>query len=113
MGLPRRRRRQHLGQKRHALHGPHGNVERPRDIHGHGRADGDRMCDIHVRRRWDRREVDWAGDANWMLKVDRGSDVDGAGGNVHLRRDGDGVAGIGVAVSGRSGGRRFCGLCRC
>lgn len=89
-----------MGQKRHALHGPHGYVKRPSDIHGHRGGDGHWVGNIHVSccRDVDRRQVD--GDR--VLQADRRRDVDCAGGNVHRSSYGDRIAGVATAV--HSGG---------
>lgn len=84
----------------HALHGPHGDVERCRDVHGHGRADGDRVGEVHVRRGGDvdGGEIDGARDGDRVLQVDCRRDVDRAGGNAHLSGRRDRVGGAGGAA---------------
>lgn len=91
--LPRWRRRQNLGQERHGIHWPHGDVQRAGYIHRHGGRYCDWVGDIHGRRgrNVDRGDVDGAGDGDWMLEADRRCDVDGVGANVHLRGYGDGI----------------------
>lgn len=100
--------RQDLGQKRHALHGPHGNVERPSYIHGHGGGDGHRVGDIHGPRGGDvdGGDVDRPGDGDRVMEADRRGDVHRVGGNVHLRRYGDGVVAGDAAVHRRGDGGR-------
>lgn len=92
-----------MGQKRHTLHGPHGNVEGPGHCHGHWGADGQRVGDIHVcrGRDVDRGDVDGSSDGDWVLEAD----VHRVGGNVHLRRYGDGVVdGVSPVHRGGDGG---------
>lgn len=95
-----------MGQKRHAIHGPHGDVERTGHVHGHGGRYCDRVGDIHGRRGGDvdGGDVDGPGDGDWVLEADRRCDVDGVGANVHLRRDGDGVVGVAPVHRGGDGG---------
>lgn len=64
------------------------------------------MGDVHGRSSLDvdRGDVDGTSYGDWMLKAERGGDVDRVGGDVHLGGDGDGVAGS-AAVHGRSVGR--------
>lgn len=82
-----------MGQEGHAVHRPHGDVERARHIHRHGGRDGHRVGDIHGCRSGDvdRGDVDGPGDGDRVLQAHRGGDVDRVGANVHLRRDGDRV----------------------
>lgn len=114
--LPGRRGRQDLGQKRHALHGSHGDVQGPRYVHGHWGGDGDRVGDVHGRRGGDvdRGDVDRPRDRDWVLQAHRRGDVHRVGGDVHLRGNGDWVAGVaavhhrgnrGRDSDGRGGGR--------
>lgn len=106
--------RQDLRQKRHALHGPHGDVERPCDIHGHGGSDGYLVSDIHVccGGDVDGGQVDRAGDGDGVLQVDRGRDVHRVGGDVHLSSDCDGIVDADAAVHGRGDGGRVGDWCR-
>lgn len=87
-----------MGQKRHAIHGPHGDVERTGYIHGHGGRYRHRVGDIHGRRGGDvdGGDVDGPGDGDRVLEADRGRDVHRVGGNVHLCGYGDGVVVVGV-----------------
>lgn len=89
-----------MGQKRHAIHWPHGDVERPCDIHGHRGGDGHWVGDIHVccSRDVDGGQIDGPSDGDGVLQVDRRRDVDRAGGDVHLSSNGDGIAGVDAAV---------------
>lgn len=103
--LPRRGGGQDLGQEGHAIHWPHGDVERARHIHRHGGCDGHGVGDIHGRRGGDvdRGDVDGPGDGHRVLQAHRGSDVDRVGANVHLRRDGHWVV-VDAPVHRRSDG---------
>lgn len=59
-----------------------------------------------------RGQIHWPSDGHGVLQVERRGDVDRAGGEVHLRSDGDRVAG-GAAVHGGGDGRRVGdGRCR-
>lgn len=91
--LPRRGGGQDLGQEGHAVHRPHGDVERARHVHRHGGREGHRVGDIHGPRGGDvdRGDVDGSGDGDRVLQAHRRRDVDRVGANVHLRRDGDRV----------------------
>lgn len=88
-----------MGQKRHAIHRPHCDVQGAGDIHRHGGRYCHRVGDIHRRRGGDvhRRDVDGAGDGDRVLQADRRRDVDGVGANVHLCGDGDRVVVVRVA----------------
>lgn len=88
-----------MGQKRHAVHRPHGNVKRAGDIHWHGGGYCDWVGDIHGRRGRDvdRSDVNWPGDGDRVLKADWRGDVHCVSVNVHLCRYGDGVVVVGVA----------------
>ena len=81
-----------MGQKRHAIDGPHGNVELAY-IHRHGGGYCDRVGNIHGRRAGDvdGGDVDGPGDGDWMLEAHLRCDVDRVGANVHLCSNGDGV----------------------
>lgn len=85
--------RQDLGQEGHAIHRPHGDVERPGHVHGHGGRYRHRVGDVHRRRGRDvdRGDVDGPGDGDRVLEAHWGCDVDRVGANVHLCGDGDRV----------------------
>lgn len=95
-----------MGQKRHAIHWPHGDVERPGYIHGHGGGYCNGVGDIHGRRGRDvdRGDVDRPGDGDRVLEADGRRNVDRVGANVHLCSYGDGVV-VGVAPVHRRGDR--------
>lgn len=97
-----------MGQKRHALHRPHGDVERTGDIHWHGGRYGDGVCDVHGGRGGDvdGGDVDRPGDGHRVLEAHRGGDVDSVGANVHLGRNGDRVVGGDAPVHCCGDGRR-------
>lgn len=98
-----------MGQEGHALDGPHGDVERTSDVHGHGGRYGDGVGDVHGGGGGDvdRRDVDWPRDGHWVLETHRRRDVDSVGANVHLSRDGHWVVRGVAPVHGRGdGGRR-------
>lgn len=82
-----------MGQKRHAIHWPHRDVERAGYIHWHLGGDRDRVGDIHGSGGRDvhRGNVDGPGDGHWVLEADWRCDVDRVGANVHLCGYGDGV----------------------
>lgn len=82
-----------MGQEGHAVHRPHGDVERARHVHRHGGREGHWVGDIHGPRGGDvdRGDVDGSGDGDRVLQAHRRRDVDRVGANVHLRRDGDRV----------------------
>lgn len=105
--LPRWGRRQDLGEKRHAIHWPHGDVERPGHIHGHGGRYCDRVGYIHGRRGRDvdGGNVDRPGDGDWVLKADWRCYVDRVGANVHLGSYGDGVVVVAPVHRRGDGGR--------
>lgn len=96
-----------MGQKRHALHGSHGDVQGPRDVHGHGGGDGHGVGDVHRRRGGDvdRGDVDRPRDGERVLQAHRRGDVHRVGGDVHLRRNGDGVAEVAAVHRRGDGGR--------
>lgn len=89
--LPGWGRRQDLGQERHAVHWPHGDVERPGHIHGHGGCYCHRVGNIHGRRGGDvdRGDVDGPGDGDGVLQAHWRCDVHRVGANVHLCSNGD------------------------
>ena len=91
LGLPGRGGRQDLGEEGHAVHGAHGDVERPGDVHGHGVGQAHGGGDV------DRGDVHRPGDGDRVLQAH------GVGADVHLRRDGDRVAWDQVAAVHRRG----------
>lgn len=97
--LPGWGRRQDLGQKRHAIHWPHGNVEWPGHIHGHGSCYCHWVGNIHRRRGRDvdRGDVDRPGDGDRVLEAHWGCNVDRVGANVHLCSYGDWMVVVVVA----------------
>lgn len=99
--LPGWGRRQDLGQKRHAIHWPHGNVERPGHIHGHGGCYCHRVGNIHRRRGRDvdRGDVDGPGDGDRVLEAHWRCNVDRVGANVHLCGYGDWMMIVVVVVA--------------
>ena len=106
--LPGRGGREDLREERHALHGPHGDVERPGDVHGHGRCEGHGVGEAHGRRGGDvdRGDVHRAGDGDRVLQAHSRGDV----AQAHLRGDGDGVGGgagaaVGAAAAAHAGAR--------
>lgn len=96
-----------MGQKRHAIHWPHGDVEWTGHIHRHR----GRYCDgvgyIHGRRGRDvdRGNVDRPGDGDRVLEADWRCDVDRVGANVHLSRYGDRVVVVATVHCRGDGGR--------
>lgn len=96
-----------MGEKRHAIHWPHGDVERPGHIHGHGGRYCDRVGYIHGRRGRDvdGGNVDRPGDGDWVLKADWRCYVDRVGANVHLGSYGDGVVVVAPVHRRGDGGR--------
>lgn len=96
-----------MGQKRHAIHWPHGDVERTAHIHRHG----GRYCDwvgyIHGRRDGDvdGGNVDGPGDGDRVLEADWRRDVDCVGANVHLCGYGHRVVDVAPVHRRGDGGR--------
>lgn len=89
-----------MGQKRHAIHWPHGDVQRTSYIHRHGGRYCDWVGNIHGRRGRDvdRGDVDGPGDGDRVLEADWRRDVDRVGANVHLCGYGDRVVVVVVVV---------------
>lgn len=98
-----------MGQKRHALHGPHSDVQRAGYIHRHGSGYGNWMGDVHRCRGRDvhRGDVDWPSNGDRVLKAHWRRDVHSVGANVHLCRDGDGVVNGVSPVQCRGDGGRY------
>lgn len=101
-----------MGQERHAIYWPHGDVERAGHIHRHGGCYRHRVGNIHGGRSGDvdRGDVDGPSDGDRVLQAHWRCDVDRVGANVHLRGYGDGV--VVVAPVHRCGdGSRNCHGC--